>query len=123
MKQSVFFFIRIPQLEVSDYYEGTGYRLAFLKEPQTLKRRLFKFHTKSREADALLFFIGNEVRSAGQSTDSCSSQDSLCVLFLIQESFVCVFVEQGFLVLRGQQAGRALRVQTSDKVSLFVRRS
>lgn len=46
---------------MSDYYDGTGYRMAFIKEPDVMKRRLFKFHTKSRETNALLFYIGNEV--------------------------------------------------------------
>ncbi|XP_078114223.1 laminin subunit alpha-3 [Sander vitreus] len=87
--------VKIPQSEVSDYYEGTGYRMAFIKEPDKRKRRLFKFHTNSRETNALLFYIGNE------------------------ESFFCVFVERGFLVLQGQQAGRELRVQSAEKVSLF----
>ncbi|XP_070688258.1 laminin subunit alpha-3 [Pempheris klunzingeri] len=87
--------IMIPQSEVSDYYEGTGYRMAFIKKPYKKKRRLFKFHTNSRETNALLFYIGNE------------------------ECFFCVFVERGFLVLRGQQAGRELRVQSAEKVSLF----
>ncbi|XP_028259612.1 laminin subunit alpha-3 isoform X2 [Parambassis ranga] len=87
--------VMISQTEVSDYYEGTGYRMAFLKEPDTIKRRLFKFHTNSRETNALLFYIGKE------------------------ESFFCVFVERGFLVVRGQQAGRELRVQSDERVSLF----
>ncbi|XP_071343066.1 laminin subunit alpha-3 isoform X2 [Trachinotus anak] len=86
--------IKIPQSEVSDYYDGTGFRMVLIKEPRK-KRRLFKFHTNSRETDALLFYIGNE------------------------ESFFCVYVERGFLVLQGQQAGRELRAQTADQVSLF----
>ncbi len=52
---------RIPHSELSDYYEGTGYRMAFIKEPGKKKKRLFKFHTNSRETNALLFYIGNEV--------------------------------------------------------------
>ncbi|XP_031724153.1 laminin subunit alpha-3 [Anarrhichthys ocellatus] len=87
--------VKIPRSEVSGYYEGTGYRMAFVKEPHRKKRRLFRFHTKSRETSALLFYIGNE------------------------ESFFCVFVERGFLVLQGQQAGRELRVQSNERVSLF----
>ncbi|XP_054459158.1 laminin subunit alpha-3 [Anoplopoma fimbria] len=87
--------VKIPQSEVSGYYEGTGYRMAFIKEPHKTKRRRFMFHTNSRETDALLFFIGNE------------------------ESFFCVFLKRGFLVLQGQQAGRALRVQSYERVSLF----
>ncbi|XP_075943399.1 laminin subunit alpha-3 [Anarhichas minor] len=87
--------VKIPRSEVSGYYEGTGYRMAFVKEPHRKKRRLFKFHTNSRETSALLFYIGNE------------------------ESFFCVFVERGFLVLQGQQAGRELRVQSNESVSLF----
>ncbi|XP_062251833.1 laminin subunit alpha-3-like [Platichthys flesus] len=87
--------IKIPQSEVSDYYDGTGYRMAFMKEPGKKKRRLFRFHTNSRETDALLFYIGNE------------------------ESFFCVFAERGFLVLQGQQAGQQLRAQSAEKVSLF----
>ncbi|XP_070764977.1 laminin subunit alpha-3 [Enoplosus armatus] len=87
--------VRIPQSEVSDYYEGTGYRMAFIKEPDKMKRRLFKFHINSRETNALLFYIGNE------------------------KSFVCVFVERGFLVLQGQRAGGELRARSAEKVSLF----
>lgn len=45
------------------------------------------------------------------------------VFYPLQESFFCVFLERGFLVLQGQQAGRELRVQSAEKVSLFVRRS
>ncbi|KAM3619703.1 uncharacterized protein V6R79_012335 [Siganus canaliculatus] len=51
---------RISQSVTSDYYDGTGYRMAFLKEPHKIKRRLFKFTTNSRERNALLFHIGNE---------------------------------------------------------------
>ncbi|KAG7228737.1 hypothetical protein INR49_008515, partial [Caranx melampygus] len=87
--------IKIPQSEVSDYYDGTGYRMAFIKAPDKKTRRLFRFHTSSRETDALLFYIGNE------------------------EDFFCVYVEGGFLVLQGQQAGRELRAQTAERVSLF----
>uniref|UniRef100_A0A8D3CTX3 Laminin, alpha 3 n=1 Tax=Scophthalmus maximus TaxID=52904 RepID=A0A8D3CTX3_SCOMX len=87
--------LTIPEVsEVSDYYDGTGYRMAFVKGPAKKKKRFFKFHTNSRETDALLFYIGNE------------------------ESFFCVFVERGFLVLRGQQAGRELRARSAERVSL-----
>lgn len=56
---------RIPEVsEVSDYYDGTGYRMAFVKGPAKKKKRFFKFHTNSRETDALLFYIGNEVRGS-----------------------------------------------------------
>uniref|UniRef100_A0A3B4VLD6 Laminin G domain-containing protein n=1 Tax=Seriola dumerili TaxID=41447 RepID=A0A3B4VLD6_SERDU len=87
--------IKIPQSEVSDYYDGTGYRLAFIKEPDKRTRRLFRFHTNSRETDALLFYIGNE------------------------ESFFWLYVKRGFLVLQGQQNGRERRAQTAEKVSLI----
>ena len=59
----IFDCFRIPQSEVSDYYDGTGYRMTFMKEPGRKKRRLLRFHTNSRETDALLFYIGNEVGS------------------------------------------------------------
>ncbi|XP_067369206.1 laminin subunit alpha-3 isoform X2 [Channa argus] len=88
-------YIRIPHSEVSNYYDGTGYLMAIVKEPEKKKRRLFKFHTNSRETNALLFYIGNE------------------------ESFFCVFVERGFLVLEGQHAGQELRAQSAEKISLF----
>ncbi|XP_058495004.1 laminin subunit alpha-3 isoform X2 [Solea solea] len=88
-------YIKIPKTEVSDYYDGTGYRMAFVKEPEKKKRRLFKFHTNSREADALLFYIGNEA------------------------SFLCAFVERGFLVLQARQAGRERRAQSAEKMTLF----
>ncbi|XP_061594014.1 laminin subunit alpha-3 isoform X2 [Cololabis saira] len=87
--------VKIPQTEVSDYYQGTGYRMAYVKEPGKKKRRLIKFHTKSRETDALLFCIGSE------------------------ESFWCLFVERGLLVLQGQQENRKLRVESPDRISLF----
>ncbi|XP_054875241.1 laminin subunit alpha-3 isoform X3 [Amphiprion ocellaris] len=87
--------VKIPQSEVSDFYEGTGYRMALIKEPAKKKKRLIKFHTNSRETNALLFYIGNE------------------------DSFVCLFLERGFLVLQGRQADRDLSVQTSERVSLF----
>ncbi len=45
------------------------------------------------------------------------------VFYSFQESFFCVFVEGGFLVLQGQQKGRELRLQSDEKVSLFVRQS
>ncbi|XP_007550697.1 laminin subunit alpha-3 isoform X2 [Poecilia formosa] len=89
---------KISQTELCDYYDGTGYRMAFLKEPQKEKRRLFRFNTSSRETNALLFYIGNE------------------------ESFFCVCVERGFLVLEGQQGGRQLRNQSSAQVSLFEKK-
>ncbi|TNN42163.1 Laminin subunit alpha-3 [Liparis tanakae] len=87
--------VKVPRAEASGYYEGTGYRMALTKEPTQRKRRLFRFHTNSRETDALLFYIGNE------------------------DSFFCLFVASGFLVLRGRQAGRELRVQSDERVSLF----
>ncbi|XP_067453634.1 laminin subunit alpha-3 [Thunnus thynnus] len=85
--------VTIPRLQVTDYYEGTGYRKVCIKMPN--KRILLKFHTNSRETNALLFYIENE------------------------ESFFYVFVEQGFLKLQGQQAGQELRAQSAEKVSLF----
>uniref|UniRef100_UPI0037E6FAA4 laminin subunit alpha-3 n=1 Tax=Semicossyphus pulcher TaxID=241346 RepID=UPI0037E6FAA4 len=86
--------VKIPQSEVSDYYEGTGYRLALIAVPDKIKRRLFRFHTNSRETNAFIFYIGNE------------------------DSFFCLFVERGFLVLQGRQAGRELRAQSAEHVSL-----
>ncbi|KAK2835839.1 hypothetical protein Q5P01_016323 [Channa striata] len=88
-------YIKIPHSEVSNYYDGTGYRMAFIKEPEKKKTRLFKFHINSREPNALLFYIGNE------------------------ESYFCVFVERGFLVIQGQQAGRELRAHSAGTISLF----
>lgn len=36
--------------------------MAFINDPDTKKTRFkFKFHTQSREASALLFYIGNKV--------------------------------------------------------------
>ncbi|XP_035763469.1 laminin subunit alpha-3 [Neolamprologus brichardi] len=87
--------VKIAQEEVSDYYEGRGYRMAFIKNPDWKKRRLFRFHTNSRETNALLFYIGNN------------------------ESFFCVFVERGFLVLQGQQTDREIRLRSAERVSLF----
>ncbi|XP_005479284.1 laminin subunit alpha-3 isoform X2 [Oreochromis niloticus] len=87
--------VKIPQDLLSDYYEGRGYRMAFIKDPDWKKRRLFRFHINSRETNALLFYIGNN------------------------ESFFCVFVERGFLVLQGQQADREIRLQSPERVSLF----
>nr|XP_046248654.1 laminin subunit alpha-3-like [Scatophagus argus] len=89
--------VKIPRSGVSDYYEGTGYRMALIKDPDMMKRRQFKFHTNSRETNALLFYIGNE------------------------ESFFSVFLEKGFLVLQGKQMGREVRQQSAEKVSLFDR--
>ncbi|XP_053178329.1 laminin subunit alpha-3 [Scomber japonicus] len=87
--------VKIPQ-STSDYYEGTGYRMAFLKQPNKKKTRLFRFTTNSHETNALLFYIGNE------------------------ESFIYVFVEKGHLKLQGQQAGQVLTPQKSgEKVSLI----
>lgn len=56
-----FFSFRLPRSEASDYYDGTRYRMAFIKDPGSRKRRFFKFHTKSRETNTLLFFIGTKV--------------------------------------------------------------
>lgn len=54
------FFFRMPGSEESDYYDGTGYCMAFIKNPDK-KRSLFRFQTKSRETNALLFYIENKV--------------------------------------------------------------
>ncbi|TNM87508.1 hypothetical protein fugu_005729 [Takifugu bimaculatus] len=86
--------VRMPRSEESDYYDGTGYRVAFIKDPER-NRRIFKFRTKSRETNALLFYIGNK------------------------EMFFCLILEGGLLVLRGREAGKELRVQSAGKVSLF----
>ncbi|KAF7203316.1 laminin subunit alpha-3-like [Nothobranchius furzeri] len=67
--------------------------MALIKEPNR-KSQLFKFHTHSPGTDAFLFFTENE------------------------ESYFCVFLERGFLVLRGRQANKELRVQSPDQVSL-----
>ncbi|XP_054586009.1 laminin subunit alpha-3 isoform X3 [Nothobranchius furzeri] len=85
--------VLVPQQDVSDYYDGTGYSMALIKEPNR-KSQLFKFHTHSPGTDAFLFFTENE------------------------ESYFCVFLERGFLVLRGRQANKELRVQSPDQVSL-----
>ncbi|XP_073332501.1 laminin subunit alpha-3 [Pagrus major] len=52
--------VTIRRPELHSYYDGTGYRMAFVKEPHKSKRRLLKFHTNSRETNALLFYIGDE---------------------------------------------------------------
>lgn len=134
----MYYLFRISRSEVSDYYEGTGYFKAFLKEPDRTKRRIFKFHINSRETNALLFYIGNEVYQSNsywhklsvQTVEGSTSQVSYIVLntiyfvfCLLQESFFCVFLERGFLVLQGWQGGHEIRRQSAEKVSLFVRRS
>lgn len=53
------------------------------------------------------------------SVQKCVTVD--LVFYVLQESFFCVFVERGFLVLRGQQAGRELRARSAERVSLSVR--
>ncbi|XP_072771154.1 laminin subunit alpha-3-like [Nerophis lumbriciformis] len=87
--------LTLPRSEVSDYYQGSGYRMALVKEPHKRRRRLFKFRTNSRETDALLFYVGGD------------------------ESFWCLIVERGYLVLQGRRAGRLRRVQSDRRVSLF----
>uniref|UniRef100_A0A671UKA7 Laminin, alpha 3 n=1 Tax=Sparus aurata TaxID=8175 RepID=A0A671UKA7_SPAAU len=86
--------VTIRRSELHSYYDGTGYSMAFMKEPHRIKRRQLKFHTNSRETNALLLYIGNE------------------------ESFFCVLVERGFLVLHGRHAGRQLRLQSAERLSL-----
>lgn len=66
--------LRIPRSKSSAYYQGTGYSMALVKGPDKIKRRVFKFHTNSRETNALLFYIGNEVG------DSFSWQNQLFAL-------------------------------------------
>ncbi|XP_036969506.1 laminin subunit alpha-3 isoform X3 [Acanthopagrus latus] len=85
--------VTIRRSKLHSYYDGTGYSMAFIKELHKIKRQL-KFHTNSRETNALLLYIGNE------------------------ESFFCVLVERGFLVLHGRQAGRQLRLQSAERLSL-----
>ncbi|XP_018525874.2 laminin subunit alpha-3 [Lates calcarifer] len=87
-------YIKIPQSDACNYYDGTGYLMAFVREPDKKQKRQFRFYTTTREADALLFYMGNE------------------------ESLFYVFLERGFLVLQDQQAGQELRVQSSEKMSL-----
>ncbi|XP_061540188.1 laminin subunit alpha-3-like [Phycodurus eques] len=87
--------LMLPSSEVSDYYRGNGYREVLVKEPHKRRRRLFKFHTNSRDTDALLFYMGTE------------------------EAFWCLLVERGHLVLQGQHAGIKQRARSADKVSLF----
>ncbi|XP_061682071.1 laminin subunit alpha-3 isoform X2 [Syngnathoides biaculeatus] len=87
--------LTLPSSEVSDYYPGNGYREASVKEPHKRRKRLFKFHTNSRDTDSLLFYMGAE------------------------EAFWCLQVEEGHLVLQGQQAGIKQRARSADKVSLF----
>lgn len=84
--------VRIPDLEASDYYEGTGYRMALIEDKNP---RLFRFHTNSRETDALLFYIGNE------------------------ESYFCVYAEKSVLVIRGRQGNHEIRARSAGKVSLY----
>lgn len=55
------YLFRIRRSELHSYYDGTGYSMAFIKEPHRIKRRQLKFHTNSRETNALLLYIGNEV--------------------------------------------------------------
>ena len=69
---------RVAQAEVSDYYQGTGYRMAYIKEPDRKKRRLFKFHTNSQEKNALLFYIGNEVNFTETLTKENQTMICLC---------------------------------------------
>lgn len=108
--------------------------MAFIKVPDEKKRRLYKFGTKSRETDALLFYIGNQVGCFRLNWTEAPVKYLVCravcstnihaidiVFYVLQESFFCVFVERGYLMLQGQQAGRELRAQSAEKVSLFVR--
>jgi hypothetical protein len=50
------------QLTVPYYFDGTGYGLVTdIKEIETPKRGVLKFHTNSQVENALLFYKGNEV--------------------------------------------------------------
>lgn len=107
--------------------------MAFIKDPDWKKRRLFRFHTNSRETNALLFYIGNNVgfyflNRCLKHLYNCmfnkktnKKRFKIHVFLLFQESFFCVFVERGFLVLQGQQADREIRLRSAERVSLFVR--
>lgn len=55
---------RISRSKSSAYYQGTGYSMALVKWPNEKKRKLLRFQTNSRETNALLFYIGNEVRDS-----------------------------------------------------------
>ncbi|XP_077464135.1 laminin subunit alpha-3-like isoform X2 [Stigmatopora argus] len=86
--------LMLPRSKEIDYYQGSGYREAFVKDPHR-RTHFFAFHTNSRKTDALLFYMGME------------------------EAFWCLLVKQGHLVLQGQHAGIKQRSQSADKVSLF----
>ncbi|XP_077572386.1 laminin subunit alpha-3-like [Stigmatopora nigra] len=86
--------LMLPRSKELDYYQGSGYREAFVKDPHR-RTHFFAFHTNSRETDAMLFYMG------------------------LEEAFWCLLVKQGHLVLQGQHAGIKLRSQSADKVSLF----
>ncbi|XP_051929111.1 laminin subunit alpha-3 [Hippocampus zosterae] len=87
--------LMLPRAEASHFYQGSGYRQALVKEPHDRRRRIFKLHTNSRDTDALLFYMGTE------------------------EAFWCLLVEQGHLVLQGQNVAIKERARRNDKVSLF----
>ncbi|XP_049573616.1 laminin subunit alpha-3 isoform X1 [Syngnathus scovelli] len=87
--------LMLPGSEVSHYYQGSGYREVLVKEPYKMRKRIFKLRVKSWESDALLFYIGTE------------------------ESFWCVLVEQGNLMIQGQQEEIKWQPWRLDSVSLF----
>ncbi|XP_057697936.1 laminin subunit alpha-3 [Corythoichthys intestinalis] len=86
--------LMLPPSKVFDYYQGSGYREALVKNPHK-RTHIYKFHTNSRATDALLFCMGTK------------------------EAFWCLLVKQGHLVLQGQHMGIKQRIQSADKVSLF----
>ncbi|XP_023853748.1 laminin subunit alpha-3 [Salvelinus sp. IW2-2015] len=83
------------QSTVPYYFDGTGYGLVTaIKEIETPKRGVLKFHTNSQVENALLFYKGNE------------------------DSYTSVTVERGYVVLQGRHGTQVLNAKSTRKVSL-----
>ncbi|XP_028820986.1 laminin subunit alpha-3-like [Denticeps clupeoides] len=76
---------RVP----SEYFDGSGYGMIQMKQPDTMKRRIISFSVQSRLMDSVLFYIENE------------------------NSFYLLTVEKGFLVLQGRR-GEQVHVNRSS---------
>lgn len=140
-------FCRYVPVATSDYFQGTGYAKI---DPKLLQSSSFRVQTiiNTRAENALLLYIGNEVRYILPVVELLSVPPSSVVISVVsrlyfywswkrcclaqlrshfffafsQDSYYAISLERGYLVLRYKIDGQVQEPQTSDqKVALTVR--
>lgn len=123
--------LRYIPTEVDLYFEGTGYAKILIEKSSNVL--ILSQFVNTRSENALLLYIGNEVRRAHRFYYACVLMPSIAnsadvpsaeLLYLpfTQDSYYTVTAEGGYIIFRGREGDKVLEeIKSSGKLIPLVR--